>query len=71
MYLRSSKLKSKEALPSLSKVQSDEMSATFEVKGATIEASASDSDKPASDALSALQSLAPSPHIPTISPESF
>ena len=38
----------------------------FEVKGAAIEASASERDKPTSAVLSALQSLAPSPHIATI-----
>lgn len=46
------------------------MFCTFDVNGAAIDASASDSDSPTSATLSALQSFAPSPHIPTFSPVS-
>ena len=45
-------------------------SARFEVKGAAIDASASERDKPTSAVFNAVQSFAPSPHIPTISPVS-
>jgi len=43
-----------------------EISYTFDVKGAAIEASASERDIPTSAVLSAPQSFAPSPHIPQV-----
>ena len=55
----------REALPSMSKVGTGEMLKILEVKGAAIEASASERERPISATLRALQSLAPSPHIPT------
>lgn len=55
----------REARPSLSKVMIGEMLKTLEVKGAAIEASASDKLNPMSATLRALQSFAPSPHMPT------
>ena len=57
------------ALPSQSSFVIGEMFGIFEVKGAAIEASASERERPISAVLSALQSLAPSPHIPTKHPE--
>lgn len=54
----------REHLPSLKSLMIGEMSGILEVKGAAIEASASDNDRPISAVLSALQSFAPSPHIP-------
>lgn len=56
----------KAALPSLNKVITHEISCTLLVKGAAIEASASDKLIPLSAYLRAIQSLAPSPHMPTI-----
>lgn len=44
----------------------EEMLVICEVKGADIEASAGDSDRPISACLSAPQSLAPSPHMATV-----
>lgn len=41
---------------------------TFDVKGAEIEAYVYESERPIYACLSAPQSLAPSPHIPTIFP---
>ena len=41
-----------------------EISYTFEVKGAAIDASASDREMPTSAAFNAPQSFAPSPHMP-------
>jgi len=58
----------KEAFPSLKRVIMHEISVTLLVKGAAIEASASERLNPASAYLRAPQSLAPSPHIPTIIP---
>lgn len=55
-----------EALPSFSSVIIAVMFVTLEVKGAAIEASLSERLKPASAHFNALQSLAPSPHIPTV-----
>ncbi len=55
-----------EALPSISKVITDDMSLTLLVNGAAIEASASDKLIPASAYFKATQSFAPSPHIPTL-----
>lgn len=42
------------------------MLSDLEVKGLATDASASDNDTPTSAALKAPQSLAPSPHIPTL-----
>lgn len=53
------------AFPSLSKVTTQLMSYTLLVNGAAIDASASDKEIPTAAVLSAPQSLAPSPHIPT------
>jgi len=55
----------KEALPSMSKLTTGEMLNILDVKGAAIDASASDKERPISATFSALQSFAPSPHIPT------
>lgn len=46
--LRSSKLKSSQALPIIKSLTKFEISGILEVKGATTEASASESDKPTS-----------------------
>ena len=46
-------------------VGTHEMLSTFDVKGEATDASASDKEIPACAVLSAPQSLAPSPHIPT------
>lgn len=46
----------------------EEIFVIWEVKGAEIDASAWDKDKPISACLRAEQSLAPSPHIPTTLP---
>jgi len=54
----------REAQPSLSKVRIGEILKIFEVNGAAIEASASDRERPMSATFKALQSFAPSPHIP-------
>ena len=64
MYLKTPKLVTKAALPSLMRVGTQEMLAFFEVKGEATEASASDKEMPAWAAFRAPQSLAPSPHIP-------
>lgn len=71
MYLKAAKLVANDALPSLKRTTIEEISDVFEVNGAAIEASISESDKPMSATFSALQSLAPSPHIAIISPVSF
>jgi len=55
-----------EHLPFQRRVTTEEILGARDVKGAAIEASASDNESPTSAVLSALQSLAPSPHIPTI-----
>lgn len=55
------------ALPSLSNVTTHSMFYIALVKGAAIEASASDKLIPTSAVFSAPQSFAPSPHIPTCS----
>ena len=52
-------------LPSLNRMTTLEISGILLVKGAAIEASASDRDNPISAVLRAPQSLAPSPHRPT------
>jgi len=48
-----------------------EMSWILDVKGAAIEASESESDMPVSAVFKALQSLAPSPHMPISSLRNF
>jgi len=55
-----------EHLPFLKRVITEPISGAYEVKGAAIDASASESDNPTSAVFKALQSFAPSPHIPTI-----
>jgi hypothetical protein len=50
----------------MSKVITEDMSLTLLVKGAAMEASASDKLIPASAYFNATQSFAPSPHIPTL-----
>lgn len=65
MNLKVVKDVAKDALPSIKSVTIGEMLKIFEVKGAAIEASASESESPISATLRALQSFAPSPHIPT------
>lgn len=53
-------------MPSINKLITNEMSLTLLVKGSAIEASASDKLIPASAYFNATQSLAPSPHIPSL-----
>ena len=55
----------REHRPSLRSVSIGSMLKIFDVNGAAIDASASDRDKPISATFNALQSFAPSPHIPT------
>jgi hypothetical protein len=50
--------------PSFNNVKTQEISFILLVKGAAIEASDSERDIPTSAVFKALQSLAPSPHIP-------
>ena len=71
IYFTSSKVKSKELRPILSSLWTANILFISEVKEATSDGSASNKDSPMSAALKAIQSLIPSPHIPTISPESF
>ena len=52
--------------PFQSKVTTEEIFGASEVNGAAMDASASERDKPISAVFKALQSFAPSPHIPTI-----
>lgn len=66
MILKDQNEDEREALPSMSKVITEDMSLTLLVKGAAMEASASDKLIPASAYFSATQSFAPSPHIPTL-----
>ena len=66
MNLKVTKPFTSEAQPSQSNVITAEIFYTLEVNGAAIDASESDNESPASATLRALQSLAPSPHIPTI-----
>ena len=62
--MKQEKLVTKAALPSFRTCKTQEISNYIDVKGAAIEASASDSDIPIFAVLSAAQSFAPSPHIP-------
>ena len=64
MYLKQQKLVTSAARPSLMSVGTQEMSKMRLVKGAATDASASESETPTSAALSAPQSLAPSPQKP-------
>src|ERR1700742_34243 len=61
MYLKQQKLVTRAARPSLIRVGTQEMSKIWLVNGAATDASASDRETPTSAALSAPQSLAPSP----------
>ena len=65
MNLKVVKEVASDARPSIKRVMMGEMLNILEVKGAAILASASDNERPMSATLSALQSFAPSPHIPT------
>ena len=66
MNLNVEKLVARADLPSHKRVMTGSILKILLVNGAAIEASASERDSPMSAALKALQSLAPSPHIPTI-----
>jgi len=66
MNLKETNPLTSEHLPFQSKVTTDEMFGANDVNGAAIEASASERDNPISAVFKALQSFAPSPHIPTI-----
>lgn len=66
MYLKQEKLVTRAALPSLMTSMKHEMSGCWLVNGAATLASASESDRPTSAALSAPQSFAPSPQKPTV-----
>jgi hypothetical protein len=55
----------RDVFPSRSRVTIEDIFVVVDVKGAAIDASASERDSPISAVLSALQSFAPSPHIPT------
>ena len=71
MYLKAAKLVTSAALPSLNNLMMGEISWILDVNGAAIDASASDKESPTSAVFSALQSLAPSPHMAIISLVSF
>lgn len=66
--LNKEKLVAKPALHYLRSSTIELMLVTWDVKGAEIDASAIDKDKPMSACLRAPQSLAPSPHMETIFP---
>lgn len=66
--LNREKLVARPALHYLISSTMDEMLAIWDVKGAEIEASAWDRERPMSACLRAPQSLAPSPHIDTVLP---
>src|SRR5712691_47680 len=68
MYLKQLKLVTRAARPSLITSSTHPMSGVLLVNGAATDASASDNDNPTSAALSAAQSLAPSPHMRTVYP---
>ena len=68
MYLKHATDVASAARPSRMSCSSGVMFCVLAVKGAAIDASASLSDSPTAAALSAPQSLAPSPHIPTTRP---
>jgi phage-related protein len=67
MNLNTVKHVTSEARPSFSNMIIGLIFGTFDVNGAAIDASASDKERPTSAVLSALQSFAPSPHIPIMS----
>lgn len=64
MYLKQAKAVVSEHLPSFKTIGTQLISKTELVKGAAMDASASERDIPMSAAFKAPQSLAPSPHIP-------
>ena len=66
MYLKQLKLVTNDARPSFMTSITHEMSGRVDVNGAATLASASESEMPMSAALSAPQSFAPSPHMPTV-----
>lgn len=66
MYLKTPNDVTKAARPSLITVGTHSILGVREVKGEATDASASDSEMPACAVLRAPQSLAPSPHIPTM-----
>lgn len=66
MYLKQLKLVTRAPLPSLINSMTQLMSGLELVKGAAMEASASESETPTSAAFNAPQSLAPSPQNPTV-----
>lgn len=68
MMLNKEKLVASPARHSLINYTMEEMLATWEVKGAEMEASACERERPMSACFSAPQSLAPSPHIETVFP---
>lgn len=68
MMLNREKFVARPALHSLISSTIEDMLATWDVKGAEIEASACDKDRPMSACFKAPQSLAPSPHIDTVFP---
>ena len=68
MMLNKEKFVARPALHYLISSTIEEILATWEVKGAEIEASACERDSPISACFRAPQSLAPSPHIDTVLP---
>ena len=66
--LKREKFVARPALHSFISSTIEEMFVIWDVKGAEIEASACDKDKPISACLRAPQSLAPSPHMETVFP---
>ena len=71
MYLKAWKEVAREQRPSIRVIITQVMFGIELVNGAAIDASASLRDIPTSAALSAPQSLAPSPHMPTSSPSAY
>ena len=71
IYWKSAYHNSREARPCLSNITIADMLGVLDVNGAATEASASESERPTSARFNAVQSLAPSPHIPMISSVSF
>ena len=68
MILNSEKLVARPALHYFMSSTIEEIFVIWEVKGADIDASAWDSERPISACFKAPQSLAPSPHIDTVLP---
>jgi len=71
MNLKEEKLVAKADRPSFKRTSTGSILKILLVNGAAIEASASDNESPISAVLRALQSFAPSPHIPTIAFSNF